>query len=60
MSDLKENPNASKEEIKKVENEFTKKSESIKWISEAAELARMNWWTAEYGLIDQVLKESSK
>ena len=51
MSDLKENPNATKEDIKKIENEFTRKSESIHWISEAAELARMNWWTAEYGLI---------
>lgn len=54
MSDLKENPNADPEEIERVEKEFDEISKSIEWISEASELARMNWWTAEYGLIGTI------
>lgn len=51
LSDLKENPQSTKEQIKKAEDHLNRVSKSISHISEASELSRMNWWTAEYGLI---------
>lgn len=51
LSDLKENPKSSEEEIKATEEQLSKISNNMKYISEAAYLSRMNWWTAEYGLI---------
>lgn len=51
LSDLKENADSTGEQIRAAEFELQKISKGISHISEAAELARMNWWTAEYGLI---------
>lgn len=51
LSDLKENPTSTPEQISAAEEDLDKKSKSISHISEASELSRMNWWTAEYGLI---------
>ncbi|WII72516.1 aromatic amino acid hydroxylase [Bdellovibrio sp. 22V] len=51
LSDLKENPASTSEQIKNAEATLEKVSKSITHISEASELSRMNWWTAEYGLI---------
>ncbi|MFZ3231253.1 MAG: aromatic amino acid hydroxylase [Pseudobdellovibrio sp.] len=51
LSDLKENPNSTAEEIADAEENLNFVSNSITSISEASELSRMNWWTAEYGLI---------
>lgn len=51
LSDIKENPNSSKEDITAAEENLERVSKSIQHISEATELGRMNWWTAEYGLI---------
>lgn len=51
LSDLKENSNSTPEQIKQAEKKLAEVSKSIDFISEAAELSRMNWWTAEYGLI---------
>jgi len=51
LSDLKENPNSTPQEIEKAEKKLNEVSRSIKNVSEAALLGRMNWWTAEYGLI---------
>ncbi len=51
LSDLKENPNSTETEIRLVEEKLKNISQQISFISEAAELSRMNWWTAEYGLI---------
>ena len=51
LSDLKENPNASNDEIAKYESLLLESNKTNGYISEAAELARMNWWTAEYGMI---------
>lgn len=54
LSDLKENPESTKEQIQQAEEHLNKVSKNMSHISEAAELARMNWWTAEYGLIGSV------
>ena len=51
LSISKENPNINPEVLKKIENEFKILSTKKIWLSEASELARMNWWTIEYGLV---------
>ncbi len=56
LSDVKENPESTKEEIERAQNELEKTTAQISHVSEAAELGRMNWWTAEYGLIGDLKK----
>jgi len=56
LSDAKENPTSTAEQIKASEEKLDRVSKSIKYVSEAAELGRMNWWTAEYGLIGDMSK----
>lgn len=51
LSDIKENPQSTPEQIKACEEHLAKVSKSMSHASEATELSRMNWWTAEYGLI---------
>jgi len=51
LSDIKENPSSTPEQIRAAEARLANVSQSVTHISEAALLARMNWWTAEYGLI---------
>ncbi len=54
LSDIKESPSSSPEQIKASEEKLERVAKNIKYISEAAELGRMNWWTAEYGLIGEI------
>ena len=51
LSSTKDNPNANAHALKEIENEFKNLSKKKIWLSEASELARMNWWTIEYGLV---------
>ena len=51
LSDVKENPDSNPSMISKAEKELEKAVSSITWVSEAAQVARMYWWTAEYGLV---------
>ncbi len=51
LSVSKENPNINPKILKKIECEFETISNQKTWLSEASELARMNWWTIEYGLV---------
>jgi phenylalanine-4-hydroxylase len=51
LSDIKEDPNATVEDIKLAEKKLDEINASITEVSEAGWLSRMNWWTAEYGLI---------
>lgn len=51
LSDIKENPISTKEDIQKAEFKLKDVSSKITFLSEGGELSRMNWWTAEYGLI---------
>src|SRR5690606_13223703 len=52
LSDLKENPHSTPEEIKAAERRLEEVSRDMEGaVSEAGLLGRMNWWTAEYGLI---------
>ena len=54
LSDTKENPASTPEEIQKAEEELNRINKNISFVSEAALLGRMNWWTAEYGLIGDI------
>lgn len=51
LSDIKENPASTSEQIAKAEINLNEVSKRVSHISEASILSRMNWWTAEYGLI---------
>ena len=51
LSDVKENPDSSPEMIARAETELEQSVDSMTWVSEAAQVARMYWWTAEYGLV---------
>lgn len=51
LSDIKENPTSTPKEIEQAELKLKTVSNQISFVSEASQLSRMNWWTAEYGLI---------
>jgi len=51
LSDIKENPTSTAQEIMQAESKLKSVSNQISFVSEASQLSRMNWWTAEYGLI---------
>ncbi len=54
LSDTKENPSSTVDDIVKAENKLTETIKSSTHVSEATQLSRMNWWTAEYGLIGDI------
>ena len=51
LSDIKEHPDSSRDEIKKADKKLIHIAKNMTITSEATLLGRMNWWTAEYGLI---------
>lgn len=51
LSDVKENPNSTEADIQKAEAGLATANKNMTHVSEASQLSRMNWWTAEYGLI---------
>lgn len=51
LSDVKENPDSDPGMIADAESELDKAVADLTWVSEAAQVARMYWWTAEYGLV---------
>lgn len=51
LSDIKENPSSTAEDIQQAEQELSRANTAASHVSEATWLSRMNWWTAEYGLI---------
>ena len=58
LSDKKENSDSTEEEIEEAEKYLDSTVAAITWVSESAMMARMFWWTAEYGLVDS--KEGPK
>jgi phenylalanine-4-hydroxylase len=54
LSDIKEKPDSTKQEVEAAQEHLNFVTRNISHISEAAELSRMNWWTAEYGLIGDI------
>ena len=51
LSDTKANPAATPEMIKAAEEHLTRAGAAVQHVSEAAKVARLNWWTVEYGLL---------
>ena len=56
LSDLKENPQSSLQQIKKQEKKLKTITKNISHVSEASYLARLIWWTSEYGLMGSLKK----
>lgn len=54
LSDLKEEPSSTPTQIAAAETALTAAAKAIDRPSEAALLGRLNWWTAEYGLIGSI------
>ena len=51
LSDIKEDPRSTTEDIKTAEAHLMKINSELKSLSEASALSRFIWWTSEYGLI---------
>lgn len=51
LSDLKENPDSTPQQIEAANQKLNNVNSNMGITSEAGELSRMNWWTAEYGLV---------
>lgn len=51
LSDVKEDPSSTPADIARAESELQRVNNSMRYVSEGGLLSRMNWWTAEYGLI---------
>jgi phenylalanine-4-hydroxylase len=54
LSDVKESPTSTPEQIATSEKRLEATIKASTHVSEASELSRMNWWTAEYGLVGTV------
>ena len=54
LSEAKENPSLSAEEVARVEAELALALHEAREPSEATRLSRLYWWTAEYGLVGRV------
>lgn len=54
LSDVKEHPDSTTEQIKAAELHLEEVNRQVSYVSEASLLSRMNWWTAEYGLIGSI------
>lgn len=51
LSDIKEKPESSPALIARAEAQLVESTRSFTFVSEQALVARMSWWTAEYGLM---------
>lgn len=56
LSDIKEDPASSSEEIKKAQLKLDQALASVEEVSEATLLSRMGWWSFEYGLVGDLKK----
>ena len=54
LSDVKEDAFSTDAQIQKAELDLESAIENFDYVSEAAYLARMNWWTVEYGLVGDI------
>ncbi|MCX6124476.1 MAG: aromatic amino acid hydroxylase, partial [Proteobacteria bacterium] len=56
LSDIKENPDTKPGEIATAQLNLDKAVASVSYVSEAAKVSRMAWWTVEYGLVGSQAK----
>ena len=53
LSDVKEKPSSTQAEIDLAQKGFEKAFANLDYVSESTQLARMSWWTIEYGLVGE-------
>lgn len=51
LSDIKEDPRSTEADIQAAQKFLDATISAVTYVSEATQLARMNWWTVEYGLV---------
>jgi phenylalanine-4-hydroxylase len=51
LSDIKENPDTQPGEIAAAQKKLDEAVKCVSYVSEAAKVSRMAWWTVEYGLV---------
>ncbi|ERM15836.1 aromatic amino acid hydroxylase [Brevibacillus laterosporus] len=54
LSIVKEDINATEEQVLAAEEDLARKTAAVTEVSEATQLSRLYWWTVEYGLIGDV------
>lgn len=54
LSEVKENPESTPDQIKEAQRRLEASTAAHDYVSEATQLARMGWWTTEYGLIGDI------
>lgn len=54
LSDAKANPQATEKDIHAANEGLATAIKNVTHVSEATQLSRMNWWTAEYGLVGSI------
>ncbi len=54
LSDIKENQKSTSVEIENAQTRLDQAVAGVDYLSEATLLARMNWWTVEYGLVGSI------
>lgn len=54
LSDIKENPDTKPEEITRADERLKAVTAAVSYTSEGTKVARMAWWTVEYGLVGDV------
>lgn len=54
LSDIKEDPASTVAQIEAAQKNLDETSRAVSFVSEAMQLARMSWWTIEYGLVGSV------
>ena len=51
LSDIKENPDTKPADIVAAQKKLDQVAKGVSYVSEAAKVSRMAWWTVEYGLL---------
>jgi phenylalanine-4-hydroxylase len=51
LSEIKESPSSTHEQVQRAEQAVLRAQDAIEHASEAGKLARLYWWTVEYGLV---------
>jgi phenylalanine-4-hydroxylase len=56
LSDIKEKPTSTEAQIQEAQKKFEQAYAALDYVSESTQLARMSWWTIEYGMIGDLNK----
>lgn len=59
LSDIKENPKTTQAEVDKAYLDLEAAKKKVRYVSEAAKLSRLGWWSIEYGLVKNISSRSN-